>query len=72
MLVRDVIQAGIDAFNHGVDEKNCPYEPDDPQVVEGFHGSKSIGNVRIGIDWKLMWSIGWQIGKLVSQKKHAA
>ena len=63
-----VIEEGRQAFRDG--RYACPYKhPEGPTVVEGYHGARAIGPVRVGIDYRDMWHIGWNIEDLIQIKE---
>jgi hypothetical protein len=63
------IQRGRDDFRRGVCFSTPPFtSPESPVIVEGFHGATSIGPVRVGLDFRRLWEIGWNIEDLIEVK----
>lgn len=67
------IRKGVDDFNAGASIEDCPYEPlDEPEYQEATHGAVVIGKVRVAIDFREMWKIGWNLGEMVRHARKSA
>ena len=73
LLVSEILQDGMQAYCDANPATRdyivhaCPYVGEITHAG-GFHGAKSIGKVRIGIDWQHIWNIGWELGQLIEQQ----
>lgn len=79
ILCSDAVRMGMLAFEHGESSYcadgsiNSPYEaPDGPLQEIGTHGGQEIGFVRVRIDYRKMWLIGWNLAEERDIKKRKA
>lgn len=64
------IEEGAVAYRAGATLDDCPYEgkSEDEIFQEGYHGAEPIGLVRVDIDYRNLWEIGWKIANQFSRK----
>jgi hypothetical protein len=65
LLAGDVVREGYKAGRSRKTFSDCPYEIAGwhDLFAEGFHGTKPIGRVRIGVDYHAFWHAGRELGE---------
>ena len=57
-----VLEEGMQAHRDGVAFHHSPYsQPSEPVFAMGYHGIHPIGPVRVGIDFRNWWEMGWNL-----------